>query len=312
MTNPPSCPVTGNPAIRHILWVTTRFLIDSWQTTFGVNASPSFGTVERFGLWESPTGLYFFDPPREGDNAFYNELYARRSARAIWAWKAVWQELELAAARIHAGDRVLDFGCGFASFRHFVPEAQYVGLDPNFADKAAVEGVYNQALSDHLKEHAGSYDVVCAFQVLEHLQSPRDTFSDMVRATRPGGLVMVGVPSIPPAITSIPSFLFNAPPHHLTWWTVPALVALATRCGTTVETIETISESDYDDVISWIERYSPIRCSNAYFYHTRIWRAANLGLSFLSRIVNAVRKTPRPTRKGVGLLLVARRPAVAI
>ena len=269
MTALPSCPVTGDPPIRHVLSVTTRYLVHSWQTNFGVDVSASLGAGERFGLWELPTGLYFFDPPREGDYSFYNQLYARGSARSIWAWSVIWQEFELAAKRIHKGDRVLDVGCGFGSFRYFMPEADYVGLDPNFADKATAEGVSNQTLSDHLKEHAGLYDVVCAFQVLEHLQSPGDTFSNMLRATRPGGLVIVGVPNLPPAVTSIPGFLVNAPPHHLTWWTGAALAALAARFGATVESIQTIPDSDHDALVRWMERYCLLHCRDLYFYHTQ-------------------------------------------
>jgi hypothetical protein len=49
----------------------------------------------------------------------------------------------------------------------------------------------------------------------------------MVEATKPGGLLCVGVPHIPSAITRIPNFLINAPPHHLTWWTRTALTDLA-------------------------------------------------------------------------------------
>ena len=65
----PPCPVTGRPAIRRVQWVTTRLLTDLWRIAFGVDVRPLFAGLNRFGLWESPTGLYFFDPPREGDQA---------------------------------------------------------------------------------------------------------------------------------------------------------------------------------------------------------------------------------------------------
>jgi len=42
---------------------------------------------------------------------------------------------------------------------------------------------------------------VCAFEVLEHLSTPGAMFADMMRAVRPGGLVIVGVPHLPSAFT---------------------------------------------------------------------------------------------------------------
>jgi hypothetical protein len=52
----PLCPVTGEPAVRRVQWVTTRLLIDLWRVAFAVDARASFAGIERFGLWESPTG----------------------------------------------------------------------------------------------------------------------------------------------------------------------------------------------------------------------------------------------------------------
>src|SRR5262249_14305500 len=153
------------------------------------------------------------------------------------------------------GDRVLDVGCGNASFRPVIPHASYVGLDPNFG---GIGEVWSETLSHHLGEHAGEYDAVCAFEVLEHVASPAQMFAEMVRAARPGGLVIVSVPYVPSAMTRIPNNIINAPPHHLTWWTEPALRALAEAGGATVESIEHAQWSAFDAFFYWVARYSPI------------------------------------------------------
>jgi hypothetical protein len=44
---------------------------------------------------------------------------------------------------------------------------------------------------------------------------------------RPGGRLCVVVPSRDSAITEIPNFVLNAPPHHLSWWNEDALRVLA-------------------------------------------------------------------------------------
>ncbi len=112
---------------------------------------------------------------------------------------------------------MLDVGCGNASLRGAIPQAQYVGLDPNMG--RLVEGVLPEMLSEHLRGHSDEYDAVCAFQVVEHVNSPIGFGAEMTRAAKPGGLIIVGVPYVPSAMTRIPNFLLNAPPHHLTWWT---------------------------------------------------------------------------------------------
>jgi SAM-dependent methyltransferase len=304
----PICPVTGKPAVRRIQWVTSKLLVDLWRITFGVDVHGSFSGVERFGLWESPTGLYFFDPMLEGDQAFYTQLYARLIKRKLWSHDAGRHAFALAARRIAPGDCVLDVGCGFASFRTVVPQANYVGLDPNFG---GVGDVRRETLGQHLGEHSGAYDVVCAFEVLEHLASPAQMFAEMVRAARPGGLVILSVPHVPSAMTRIPNFIFNAPPHHLTWWTEPALRALAEENGAMVKSIERTEWKTEDSLIYWIARCTPIGCGDMHFRGALPWHAAALAGFLAGRLAHAADKSPKTTDEGAGLVMAARRNAGA-
>lgn len=308
MSNP-RCPITGEPATRLVQWVTCDLLVLLWRSIFNVDARPSLGGNQRIGLWESPTGLYFFDPLLEGDHEFYSQAYAYVAERKLWSHDAVRQAFVLAARQIAPGTRVLDVGCGLANFRSVIPHAEYVGLDPNFGSVANVRG---ETLGDHLHENSEAYDAVCAFEVLEHLASPTQMFADMVRAARPGGQVIVSVPHVPSALTRIPNNVINAPPHHLTWWTEPALRALAEAGGATVESIEQAEWNATDSLFYWMARCSPIRCSDIHYRAAASWYTASLVSFLVGRLFYAVNKAPKTTDQGGALVMVARRKAGAL
>jgi SAM-dependent methyltransferase len=99
-----------------------------------------------------------------------------------------------------------------------VPEIYPARLDPHFAEGGAIDGVRNETLAQHLVEHAGSYDAVCAFQVLEHVKAPATLFAQMVQAVKLGGLIFVGVPH---TATTKRSSVFPTTPWRYTTSAIP-------------------------------------------------------------------------------------------
>jgi SAM-dependent methyltransferase len=311
MTNPP-CPITGEPAVRHVQSVTTGLLIDLWRYTphYRVDARSSFKDLDKLDLWESPTGLYFFDPRPEGDHEFYASFYEHIGKSKRWSFKRQgWRhEFDVAAQYVKPHDRVLDVGCAFAGFRDRIPDARYTGLDPNFSKDDPLGQVLDESLAEHVAKAAGEYDVVCAFQVVEHLADPLTFYKDLVRAAKPGALIIVGVPQARSAVTRIPNWLVNAPPHHLTWWTKEALVELARRGGSEPERIEEMPWSAFDSLSYWIERCSPIKATGRHYKGDWWWHAASVIGWAGGLIANALLPVPKG-RPGeyANLLMVARK-----
>lgn len=303
----PCCPVTGVSAVRLVQMVPARLLRRLWKIEFGAEVRPSFGEVSQFGLWESPTGLLFFDPPVEGDHVFYEGFYSRLKKLGLYSNHFVRPEFNLAARHVPRGARVLDVGCGLGNFRHCVTHADYTGLDPHFAEDGDDPSIHNETLGEHLVVNAATYDAVCAFQVLEHISAPASLFGEMLRAAKPGGLVFIGVPHVPSALTRIPNFLMNAPPHHLSWWTIGALEEMTKRAGAIVESIERVPWGEDDALLYWISRCSPIKCDGPYYREAWSWHAsAAVGLlgGLAARLALGL---PSREDEGTGLLLVARR-----
>jgi SAM-dependent methyltransferase len=215
-----------------------------------------------------------------------------------------------AAARIRTGDAVLEVGAGAGAFARLIPGAAYVGLDPNpgaYADRSADTRAEN--LADHAAANTGAYDAAVAFQVIEHVADPLGFATDMARCLKPGGLLMLGAPVWPSAMTAIPDFVFNAPPHHLSWWSAEAMRALAGRLGLAVEDIRLLPPVAAQPLIHWMGRLSPIktRPDGPWFAPRRSWYAALAASSALGRVAAALLPLPRNAAP-MFVLLVARKP----
>src|SRR5689334_6620664 len=64
----PPCPVTGEPAVRLVQSIRSAFLASAWRYAFRVDVTATLRQRPFYHLWESPVGLYFFDPMIEGDH----------------------------------------------------------------------------------------------------------------------------------------------------------------------------------------------------------------------------------------------------
>jgi 2-polyprenyl-3-methyl-5-hydroxy-6-metoxy-1,4-benzoquinol methylase len=200
----------------------------AWDALVAAYALPSLGVpvahlapdaIRHITLWEcSDCGLRWYDPPVAGDAAFYEALQ-----RHDWYYMPDKAEFEFAAARVPAGSRVLEVGCGRGLFaQRLAAGCTFRGLEYNAkAVQAARAGGLDVEMCSVQSEAAarpGAYDVVCHFQVLEHVQDVRGFLSACVAALRPGGLLIVAVPSEDSFLGIVESGWLNMPPHHLTRW----------------------------------------------------------------------------------------------
>ncbi|MGI5817364.1 MAG: methyltransferase domain-containing protein [Armatimonadota bacterium] len=105
--------------------------------------------------------------------------------------------LEAILAVVEPGDRVLDVGCGKGRFlraiRQAVPDAELVGVDistvlldhlPDGVE--AVEGAL-----EAIPVEDESFDVVVSVEAVEHSANLEAAVAEMIRATRPGGRIMI-------------------------------------------------------------------------------------------------------------------------
>ena len=98
---------------------------------------------------------------------------------------------------------VLEIGCGQGAFgTRIAPKVQrYLAVEPDPTSYAvarprieAVGGEIRNVMSDGIAED-DTFDLVCAFEVLEHLEDDKGATSEWFRHVRPGGHLMISMPA---------------------------------------------------------------------------------------------------------------------
>jgi SAM-dependent methyltransferase len=127
------------------------------------------------------------------------------------------------------GARLLDVGCGVGRFGH---GACARGWDVTGIDVSALAIEIGREFApfplrastiEQLIEQGEQYDVVTAFEVLEHLTSPVQFLSTAKRILRPGGQMFYTVPNWNCAEVQHNTRPDWLPPIHLQFFTQPAL-----------------------------------------------------------------------------------------
>ena len=306
----PPCPITGRPAKRRVHGVAAAVLVRMWRFAGAGDVSSLLPAAGQVVLYESDTGLYFFHPRIAGDEAFYTHFYsAHRAYSLISARPHGRVEFQYAAQYIPPGSLVLDVGCGNGELGEHLLHCIYRGLDP-YAGPGASPAVLRETLEQHLAGARGCYDVVTAFQVIEHVADPRGFAVQLLELLKPGGILIIGAPLHPSPLTEIPNLLINAPPHHLTWWNSSACAALAEALRLVPIEISEVGYSPHEAIIYWMHRLTLVRPGTGgderYFAHRWAWHM-NLVLSYLlGRVINRLLPPPGSGRP-CNVILIARK-----
>jgi SAM-dependent methyltransferase len=214
----PASPLTGTSVgVNVVRQIDLPQLIDGYKRRHDIDISALFGGVTNLRLLQDTiTGLSFFDPAICGDSAFYATIARRPGYHRVD--KAGFR---IAARYVPPAARVLEVGAGIGHFTTHLSEPDYLGLEFNVhaVDEAKALGrhVCARNVCDLAHEQPEKFDVVCAFQVLEHVPDPGAMIAAMVALTRPGGQIILATPNAGAYISRCRDLL-NAPPHHITWW----------------------------------------------------------------------------------------------
>lgn len=129
------------------------------------------------------------------------------------------------------GKTVLDVGCGTGRFMEVVARWKahwVVGIDPSEAAKVArknLGAIYDNISVGQLsiEEYRGSsYDIVYCIGVLHHTPNPKQSFMQLTKLVKPGGLLCVWVYQKMGMWVKIAD-IYRVVTVHLPWWLLRVL-----------------------------------------------------------------------------------------
>ena len=159
---------------------------------------------------------------------------------------------------------VMEVGAGtgqtLQALRRALPDARLVGLEPNPAMWPLWSDPSIELIPDFMKddESHGQFDIILAFEVLEHLLAPGAFFRRVGEKLRPGGLLLVSTPnaaSLEVQLLADSSTTIDV--EHISLLTPAALHALAAKHGMVVLEIDTPGQMDCD-LIKACSLHSPL------------------------------------------------------
>lgn len=206
--------------------------------------------VERHGsftlCWCTVCDVQFSEPMAEAGREFYetHALYSGPESRYASPRLLNWDQRAFLRDRPSAGGALLDVGCGTGQFAEAARRAGYrvTGLDVSRPQlevarrRFGLSGLHAMTLDEYARQAAaGSFGVITAFQVLEHVADPVAFLGDVRKLLAPGGHFAVGVPNW--RAWEIFRDPLDAPPNHLTRWSAASLRAALERSGFAVLTL---------------------------------------------------------------------------
>jgi 2-polyprenyl-3-methyl-5-hydroxy-6-metoxy-1,4-benzoquinol methylase len=81
--------------------------------------------------------------------------------------------------------------------------------------KSAGLNVIKESIEVHAVENEAKYDVVTSFQVLEHIGDSRNFIEASLKGVKPGGKLVISVPSYDSLVSVQLNNTLNLPPHHI-------------------------------------------------------------------------------------------------
>jgi SAM-dependent methyltransferase len=181
--------------------------------------------------------LIYADPFVSGDAEFYQLAFPDASyPEQKWEYDRTRRAL---GERGLSRPRVLEIGAGTGAFlKQMLDEGcaptSLQAFEFSESGRTAIErlGISCHAADLRTVDFGHTYDIVCMFQVLEHLDDFDGVFEVLTRIVRPGGHAFIATPNAAwISLNEARRLLLDMPPNHISRWSPVSFAALAHRFG---------------------------------------------------------------------------------
>ena len=199
-----------------------RELFPRWEREGKLQFSSS--TLEEYAnkktvtLYQCPFCTFKqFYPVIAGSSSFYHDITkSQYYIKEKWEFYRAIKEIKKIQPKT-----VLDVGCGAGAFliqlKKSLPGAVLYGFDHNKSVHSKLSQ-HNINYFPSLKATDLKFDVICSFQVVEHIADPFEWLGFLSNLLKPNGFIVLTVPDNAGPVRFFPHSLTELPPHHLTRW----------------------------------------------------------------------------------------------
>lgn len=224
-----NCPLCGGSRTTRQTSIEVASIISRWLQDFEIDVRGEFGEVALVDFYKCcDCHLGFFWPASIVGSP---ELYAVLQ-KIDWYYPPRKWEHDMALQDINGSRNGIEIGCGFGDFVARVKNQMNIPFDGCEQNPSAVQVARSKGIPILLEDSASlaarfpeAYDVVCSFQVLEHVDQPSHFLKTMCDLLRPGGKLLLGLPN-GDSFLKHQFNVFDMPPHHMTRWTAEVLTRL--------------------------------------------------------------------------------------
>lgn len=227
-----NCPICNSKNTTLHRWYELDALKAEWSKGFGFIPRELYnidGQLEQLRCHDCE--LKFYHPSICGDNAFYNEM----SSRYSWYYEKDKWEFDIAVdfiCKTPSVNNILEVGCGEGHFLRRLShkyKCRGVELNQSAINKCLKLGL--NVSSDDISTFNETFDVIAAFEVIEHISAPRNFLERLVKSLKEGGYLILAVPDPNSYLLHADNVLLDMPPHHVISFSKKTLEMIGSELG---------------------------------------------------------------------------------